>query len=82
MLANDRSKPAIMRLVNMRQSSTNVRWANDRPGLRTCALGFHLTRQARGHLKSATLSFPVEAGNYPTAMIRVLGFLGFPSGYI
>jgi hypothetical protein len=38
-LANDRSTPAIVRLENVRQSSTNVRWANDRPGLRTCALG-------------------------------------------
>jgi hypothetical protein len=39
-LANDRSTPAIVRLVN-------VRWANDRPDLRTCALGLHLNRQVR-----------------------------------
>jgi hypothetical protein len=80
-LANDRSKPTIVRLVNVRQSSTNVLWANDRPGLRTCAHGLHLTRQARGLPKSATLSLQVEVGDEPTAMIRVLGFLGFPSGY-
>jgi hypothetical protein len=46
-LANDRSTPAIVRLVNVRQALVNVRWANDRPDLRTCALGLHLTRQAR-----------------------------------
>jgi hypothetical protein len=29
-LANDRSTPAIVRLVNVRQAPVNVRWANDR----------------------------------------------------
>jgi hypothetical protein len=46
-LANDRKTPAIVRLVNVRQAPVNVRWANDHPDLQTCALGLHLTRQAR-----------------------------------
>jgi hypothetical protein len=46
-LTNDRSTPVIVCLVNVRQVSMNMRWANDRPDLRTCALGLHLTRQAR-----------------------------------
>jgi hypothetical protein len=37
-LANDRSKPAIVRPGERAPAQTNVRWANDRPGLRTCAL--------------------------------------------
>jgi hypothetical protein len=46
-LVNDRRTPVIVRLVNVRQAPVNVRWANDHPDLRTCALGLHLTRQAR-----------------------------------
>jgi hypothetical protein len=37
-LVNDRSTPAIMRLVNVRQALVNVRWVNDHPDLRTCTL--------------------------------------------
>jgi hypothetical protein len=47
MLANDRSTPAIVRLVNMLQAPVNVCWANDHPDLRTCTLGLHLTQQVR-----------------------------------
>jgi hypothetical protein len=41
----------------------------------------HLTRQARGQLNLATSSLQVEVGDQPTALIRVLGFLGFSRVY-
>jgi hypothetical protein len=56
-------------LENVRQSLTNVSTRG------------HLTRQARGQLNLATSSLQVEVGDQPTALIRVLGFLGFPSVY-
>jgi hypothetical protein len=37
-LANDRSTPAIVRPGERAPRPANMRWANDRPGLRTCAL--------------------------------------------
>jgi hypothetical protein len=46
--AGERSQHTCDRALGERSSApVNVRWANDRPSVRTCALGPYLTRQAR-----------------------------------
>jgi hypothetical protein len=80
-LANDRLHPVNVCLVNVRQAPVNMHWAHDRPhsaNVRTRAL-----LNPAGALDNliATPSLPVEGGNWPMTVIRVLGFLGFPSVY-
>jgi hypothetical protein len=80
-LANDRSTPAIVR-PGERAPKLDERALGERsPRLANVRTRGHLTRQARGQLNLATSSLQDEIGDQPTALIRVLGFLGFPGVY-
>jgi hypothetical protein len=59
-LANDRSTPAIVRPGERAPRPADVRWANDRPGLRTCALEVNKPGRRVDSLIRATSSLQDE----------------------
>jgi hypothetical protein len=80
-LANDRSTSAIVHPGEHAPQLDERALGERLPRLANVRTRGHLTRQARGQLKFASSSLQVEVGDQPTALIRVLGFLGFPSVY-